>query len=42
MDEKENIELVNKLAEKFTLIDSEVLLKMFAENEKEKNKGKTI
>ena len=41
-NEKENIELVNKLAEKFILIDSEVLLKMFAENEKEKNEEEEV
>ena len=38
-NEKESIELVNKLAKKFTLIESEALLELFAKN-KEENKFK--
>ena len=36
-DEKENIELVKKLSEKFTLIDSKVLLQSFIDKNKEEN-----
>ena len=39
-NEKENVELFNKLAEKFTLIDSEVLLKSFENNKEEKTQEK--
>ena len=41
-NEKENVELFNKLAEKFTLIDSEVLLKSFENNKEEKTQEKEI
>ena len=41
-NEKENVELFNKLAEKFTLIDSEVLLKSFEKNKEEKTQEKEI
>ena len=41
-NEKENVELFNKLAEKFTLIDSEVLLKSFENNKEEKTQETEI
>ena len=41
-NQKENINLVNRLAEKFTLIESEILLKTFAENDKEKKEEKEV
>ena len=41
-NEKENVELFNKLAEKFTLIDSEVLLKFFENNKEEKEETKQM
>ena len=37
-NEKENVDLVNKLAEKFTLINSEELLQIFTNQKEEKNK----
>ena len=37
-NEKDNIDLVNKLAEKFILIDSEELLQIFTNQKEEKNK----
>ena len=41
-NEKENVELVKKLAAKFVLIDSEELLQIIAESKKEKNEKKEI
>ena len=41
-NEKENAELFNKLAEKFTLIESEVLLKSFKKNKEEKTQEKEL
>ena len=40
--EKENVELINKLADKFTLVDSEVLLKKIADSKVVKNEEKTV
>ena len=39
-NEKENVELINKLAEKFTFVESEVLLQMFTNKKLEENKEK--
>ena len=39
-NEKENVELINKIAEKFTFVESEVLLQMFTNKKLEENKEK--
>jgi len=41
-NEKENVELINKIAEKFTFVESEVLLQMFTNKKLEENKAKEI